>query len=373
MNISNLSWTYWVQHHANDFNESFLQKVQALPNHDIRFKIRSTKTGNHTILITPDRVFETTIQLEAKPNGFVTFLRKHLEGKKIDHVDQHEWDKVLVMHFRDYFLVIELFANGNIILCDPNWIILQPYHREEWKDRKIQKGEKYVFPQSALINWKKKTVEEFSALISPFEPIAKSLILNAGISPSLADEIVTHLKLPQKPNQKQIETLFSYLQSLPNQPLAPCLIHKKEDWLSPFSLPEHEKVTPKTSLDEALEAEYVSKMENGPAPVAKEKNQNPAKTPERQTKALEFARNQQGEAVKKFEDQIKKYQEQAQQIMANQAEVEELLTAIKTAREKHVPEKEIEQKLLEAKKQGKSGARLIHTINLKEKKLEIEL
>lgn len=374
MQITNLAWTYWVQQHAKDFNESFLQKVQGLPNFDLRFKIRSTKTGNHSFIITPDRVFETNLQLDAKSNGFVTFLKKNLEGKKIDHVEQHEWDKVLVVHFRDYYLIIEIFANGNIILCDKNWKILQPYHREEWKDRKLQKGEMYIFPQSALMNWKKKTLVEFSKIIEPDQPVAKSLIMNAGISPILADEIVEHLKLPKTNlNPTQLKTLFTFIQTLPQQPFNPCLITKKETWLSPFSLPNHEKAIPQTSLDESMEQEYAQKLEVGTPVEMKEKNKNPAKTAEKQTKALEFARNQQGEAVKKFEDQIQLYQEQAQQIMANQSEIEELLTAIKTGKQKHVPEKEMEEKLLEAKKKGKTGARLIHSINLKQKKLEVEL
>lgn len=362
MQISNFVWTYWVKNHQADFEGAFVQKIQGLTDGSIRLKTRSPHSGKHEYIITPETIFESQLQLSAaaQQNGFAAFLNKRLLGQQITGITQHEWDKVIIISFHEFQLVVELFAKGNMVLMDQNGIILQPYHREEWKDRKLYKDEKYRYPNSMMKNWSHQTITQFQTVLNKDPNRAKALIIHAGISPAIANEMA-------KMNAND-QALFRSVQALCHQKLQPTfVIVGNEKWLLPFMLADgatkHFQVANQT-LDEIMQQEYASSVET--------KSVEPVVSTKR-VPSLEKAIARQLEAKKKFEDEMATNQQKGQLILAHQAEVDELLTAIKTARQKNVPEKEIESKLLEAKKKGQQGAKLISKLNLKGKKIELNV
>ena len=62
------------------------------------------------------------------PSGFSMKLRKHLRTKKLTSIRQLGMDRVIDLQFgRDEFaahIIVELYAQGNIILTDENYTIL---------------------------------------------------------------------------------------------------------------------------------------------------------------------------------------------------------------------------------------------------------
>ena len=60
------------------------------------------------------------------PSGFVVKLRKHLKSKRLTALRQVTNDRILVLQFADglYYLVLEFFSAGNVILLDENRKIL---------------------------------------------------------------------------------------------------------------------------------------------------------------------------------------------------------------------------------------------------------
>ena len=60
------------------------------------------------------------------PSGFVSKLRKHLKGKRLTALRQIPNDRILVLQFADglYYLVLEFFSAGNVMLLDENRRIL---------------------------------------------------------------------------------------------------------------------------------------------------------------------------------------------------------------------------------------------------------
>lgn len=364
MEVSNLTWTYWVKSHQTDFDGAFVQKIQALPDGAIRIKTRSKNSGKHEYIITPNFLFESQLQLAAneKPNGFAAFLNKRLVGQKIVRIEQNEWDKVIVIHFHDYFLVIELFAKGNVILCNKDGIILQPYHREEWKDRKLFKDEKYVFPNSVMKNWSHQTIESFQRVLRKDPNRAKALIIHAGISPAIANELANF--------NANDQALFTHIQALNHQKMQPTqVLVGNEKWLVPFMLSNgstNRFQLLSQTIDEILQEEYtktLSVSESIPEVVKVNKRE----------KALSQAQSRQVEARKKLQEQLEDNQQKGQLILLHQAEVDELLSTIKKAQQKNIAVNEIESKLLDAKKKNQVGARLIEKLDLKSKKVILNL
>ncbi|CUS49604.1 LAQU0S24e00122g1_1 [Lachancea quebecensis] len=61
-----------------------------------------------------------TRPVPATPSGFVVKLRKHLKSKRLTTVKRVANDRILVLSFNDgqFFLVLEFFSAGNVILLD---------------------------------------------------------------------------------------------------------------------------------------------------------------------------------------------------------------------------------------------------------------
>lgn len=60
------------------------------------------------------------------PSNFVTKLRKHLKTRRLSQIKQIDNDRILVLEFSDglFYLVLEFFSAGNILLLDENRKIL---------------------------------------------------------------------------------------------------------------------------------------------------------------------------------------------------------------------------------------------------------
>ena len=77
-----------------------------------------------------------------KPPGFCMELRKHLG--KIEEIKQQGFDRLLELKSGDVKLICEIFGKGNFILVKEDKII-GALRQEDWADRSIEVGEKYVY------------------------------------------------------------------------------------------------------------------------------------------------------------------------------------------------------------------------------------
>ncbi len=101
-------------------------------------------------IVLPNYIFLTKYKRDyPTPSNFCMKLRKHLQGKIIDHVEQIDSERIVKIVFKSgYKLIVELFSEGNLILVDENDKIIQPYHYQKWSSRNILPGETYKPPES---------------------------------------------------------------------------------------------------------------------------------------------------------------------------------------------------------------------------------
>ncbi len=62
-----------------------------------------------------------------RPTGFCMNLRKYLGNAFIKKIYQQDAERIVVFEFDKkgvYYLVVELFSKGNIVLCDDDWSII---------------------------------------------------------------------------------------------------------------------------------------------------------------------------------------------------------------------------------------------------------
>lgn len=80
------------------------------------------------------------------PPSFAMLLRKHLENGRVRSIDQHGFERVLVLATENgYELVLELFGEGNIVLVKDGSIV-QPLREQSWEHREVRPGQRYHFP-----------------------------------------------------------------------------------------------------------------------------------------------------------------------------------------------------------------------------------
>lgn len=138
---------------------------------------------------------ETTI----KPSNFSLQLRKYLDNSLIKALSQKDSERILVLELEKkelYFLVIELFSKGNIILTDSKEIIIAALEQRVWKDRTIKIGAKYVFPPASA-NWRTVTATELHSLFNKSQKrnLVTALATDVGLGGLYAEEICQRSKI----------------------------------------------------------------------------------------------------------------------------------------------------------------------------------
>jgi len=101
-------------------------------------------------------------QESAHPSSFVQHLRKYLKNSYLISINQVEGERILLLDIEKkngesgeiikYKLVLELFSNGNVILCDEDYNIKNSLIKKRMRDRKILVREKYCFPPKGDFN-----------------------------------------------------------------------------------------------------------------------------------------------------------------------------------------------------------------------------
>ncbi len=134
--------------------DSRVEKVYHHIPDEIRFKLRGA--GRKDLVVEAGRrIHLTKFPREAPrlPSSFAMLLRKHLEGFRLESVEQHDFDRVVILTFKGwkggeekrYRVVAELFSKGNVILCRDDFEIVMPLKHGIFKS-----GDKYEFPEPKL-------------------------------------------------------------------------------------------------------------------------------------------------------------------------------------------------------------------------------
>jgi len=317
---------------------SFVNKVQELDKDKFKFKLHS-RHGTKNLIVTPEIFFLSEFKLEAKKltSGFGAFLRKRLEGKKILSVKQKEFDRVVELEFDSFFLVIELFAKGNVILTDKNYLIEGALKKEEWKDRKIGKGFPYKFPQSSKLNPQSVSFKEFKEETLKYEKaLVYFLIERFKIAPIVAEEIIflcsqDKKAIPSKLPEKELNALFTSMHSIHSielKKLKPVkAVKEKEEFLLPFPF---KGISSQTELNQSLN-EF---LDNFFAPkilgIEEKKELKESAEESHRTKALEYSLNNQLSALKGLETEAEQNKSKAEFIYLHESILKNLLSIIST-------------------------------------------
>ncbi|NJE47022.1 fibronectin-binding domain-containing protein [Thermococcus sp. GR7] len=343
---------------------------------EIRIKLR-TKEGRQDLILQAGKRFHVTTYVKEAPkmpSSFTMLLRKHLSGGFIDAIEQHDFDRIVKIRVGDYTLIGELFRRGNIILVDGENRIVAALRYEEFKDRAIKPKAEYKFPPAREnpldVEW-----ERFKELILEEEvEVVRALARKLNMGGLYAEEILLRAEVDKKKkaselSEEELKLIFETMKALFTEDPKPNIVYKDGNMhdVVPVELKVYENFEKRyfSTFSEALD-EYFGKVTLEKAKIE-------------QTKKLEAKKRQllmtlkkQEELLKGFEEQAKANQEIGDLIYANFTMVERLLDEFRKATER-LGWEEFKKRIDEGKKAGNKAALMVKSIDPKEKAVTIEL
>lgn len=131
----------------------WIYKVYVISPGIMLIRLHGKEHARHQLLIEPGKRVHLSTQPFTPPKNppaFAMLLRKHLQGGRVLGIRQHGIQRIVILdvgrHDRTYHLVIELFDRGNIILCDQEFRIIQPFSPHRFKERDVVAGAQYLLP-----------------------------------------------------------------------------------------------------------------------------------------------------------------------------------------------------------------------------------
>lgn len=321
-------------------------------------------------LILPNILFLTEYKEETEtPKDYCIFLRKHIGNARLKEIRQLESERILEFSFetkeKKYYLIAELFSKGNLILCDENHVIINPLEIQKWKDRTIRKGEKYNYPKKKInfLDIDEKKIKEFFK-DTERDKLVTLLATDLGLGGTYSEEVcflaeTDKNKIPKDISEKEIKQIINSINKIIVKKNNPRIIYKENQVFDvvPFDL-EIYKEDKKESFDDYNKAIEFFLIEHSKLDL-KPKTKN-----EKQIGKMKKIIENQNASIEEITQKIIITKQTAESIYNNYQLINEILTEIRKAREKH-SWKEIKERL--------KGHKLIKDINEKEGKIIIEI
>ncbi|MDP3698301.1 MAG: NFACT family protein [Nanoarchaeota archaeon] len=255
--------------------------------------------GKKLLKIIPGKFLALTSAKETalKPSSFCMQLRKYLSNAFIKNFYQKDSERIVIFELEkmeNYFLIIELFSKGNIVLTDKNNVIIAALENQEWKDRTVKPKEKYVFPPLE-INWKELTAKKLQGMLKKSQKrnLATSLATEIGLGGLYAEELCKQAevdlhKTPPEVTAGETERLISTLKNFLVAIATPKGYIYEED-ITPFPLLDKKLLKETETYNEAIDS---IKLSEKPSPY------------QTKIKTLQRTIAEQEEAIKNQEEKI---------------------------------------------------------------------
>ena len=365
---NNLTLAYLVSE-LSVIEGGYFNKVQQVNKNLFKFRLH-TSQGSLSLASNQHAIWISSYSVQAthNPQQFIRSLDSMLSNKRILKVRQHKLDRIIVFEFEDYSLIFEFFRDSNIILVDKEMVIVGCLKKQSWSDRQIKTRETYHFPKSKGENPLEIDFGNFKEFFRTENKAVVALILALNIAPVLAEEIFERKGFSKTDkasalSDKQLKDLFNEMKELYSLKQESGAYVKGEQLL-PFEISGSEKMG-----DNLMQA-----MDNFYMPEFADSEKRKAETrKEKGITGLKASIDKQVRTKEQLEKKVEDNKRKAELIYENFTALQELESAVKAALEKKYARKEIMYKLEEAASQGSRSASLIKDIDLKGKKIVVEL
>ncbi len=203
------------------------------------FRLRLQGGGRQDLLMEPGRrAYLTGMEYTPpkKPSDCAMLLRKHLINARLSAVEQPDFERIIEFRFsgkEDRVLDLELFGKGNLVLCDSEFNIIQPYRREIWRHRVIKPGERYAYPPKKGIDVRDLDASGLRRAMEGAPDVVRALAINLNMGGPLAEEICARAPVqkgrrPGELSGQEIEAIIEAIKSLFSQEPAARIVYEND-------------------------------------------------------------------------------------------------------------------------------------------------
>ncbi|MFH1133869.1 MAG: NFACT family protein [Nanoarchaeota archaeon] len=252
-----------------------LQKVYQPDDKEFIFDFHVPGQGKRLLKVMfPTLIFLTQQKpAQEEPPMFCQRLRKLLLGAMVQKVEQHGFERIIVIELDAHALIFELFGTGNLVVAK-NGLIELIMEARVWKERILKMGEAYRFPVCKDIP--SLSFEAFSSLLKEqdFDSVVKWFAIGLSLGGKFAEELCGRAgidKTAKTLNVEDAQRCFSELKAMLSSPVEPVITEDGD--IAPFRLKEHEgkQLTAVASFSEAVE-KLSLRRHHRPAPGDRERD-----------------------------------------------------------------------------------------------------
>lgn len=337
---------------------------------DIYLQLHKSNEGKKILRIV---VGKSIFLAEAKsadetPSGFCMMLRKYLEGKFLDSIEQIDSERILKLAFKSKdelkLIYLEFFGKGNVILCNNDGIITDSLVHHQFKDRSIAPKEKYKYPnmQCNLFSFNKKDISDLLKN-SKKDKLVTCLAIELGFGGVYSEEAcllagIDKNSEPKKVDDNEVKKIMDSIKKIIGSKELPQIIYKNNEIVDviPIELESYRGFENKafSSFNEALEDffKHETQIKKKESPYTKRINE------------LKRIIEEQEATLKSLKEKEDEFREKGELIYTNYQLIQGILKEINKAKEKYSWE-EIKEKL--------KGHKIVKDINLKDKLIVVEV
>jgi predicted ribosome quality control (RQC) complex YloA/Tae2 family protein len=360
---------------------SRVNNVYQLDTKTLLFKLHKTNAPPLRLVMEAGRRIHLTAYALEKPlvpPAFCMALRKYLRSAWLSSVEQYEFERIIIFHFKTkegiVRLILELFGEGNIILTNEKGEILQALVFKRMRDRNILRGEVFKFPPSSGKNPIKLTREDLENALKTLGDVevVRALARSIGVGGVYAEEILLRANVEKTKHcntltNSEANAIFDCLQSLlsvlSNFTVDPHIVLAEDSSFIdavPFKLKRYEnfKIQAHNSFNEALDEFYVR------ATVA-EKAVESSKVDglKRQAEKLKRVIAEQEQALHEAESKVERDKHIGDVIYAHSTELQFLLDKFSNERSAGKDWNTVITEVLAAKRSGKMPEALVESFD----------
>ncbi|HYY67550.1 MAG TPA: NFACT RNA binding domain-containing protein, partial [Nitrososphaeraceae archaeon] len=186
----------------------YVSNIIPVTRNSFLFKLHHTTEPDIMLMISSKGIWITRIKFRPlEQNDFGETIKSHLERSKIEAIHQPDSERITIFNFRHpidglKILVVELFADGNVVLCDAKMNILAISKTIEVKHRTLRVGTLYKFPPSRGIDVVNASLDDFVNMSNNTElfnlPVVKWVGRITSLPRKFVEEIVYRSNIQSK-------------------------------------------------------------------------------------------------------------------------------------------------------------------------------
>ena len=345
-------------------------KIYQHSSDELRLRLRSVEGGmRDLVIVAGERMHLTRHPREAErvAGAFPMSLRKHLSGGRITEVLQHDFDRIVKLGIERggerKVLLCEFFARGNVILMDADERIILPLRSISYRDRVVRGGEVYELPRRQ-VNPLDLGVDELARVFAASSgDVVRTIATRLNMGGLLSEEVCLRAGIEKETASDMVSAadcesihraIVEMLSPLLSGKLKPHIVVQDGVFLDalPFELSLYEDFEKKyfSTFNEALDEYYwrmVGETKEERVRSSQEGDQEGAGKGDR-SGLYKRRLLQQEDAIRRFKSEEERLSRIGDVIYQEYGLFEEILSAVRDAREKGYSWVEIKRTLEDA-------------------------